>query len=283
VNIRVDGAPAGFMLAASAKAEIDQNWYRFNQTNARNFTWSGSDNYQMLESYAGNIRVRAFVFPLDLAAGQVSLDTTVQALNLYSSLFGPYEHDSLTIVEAAFADGMEYDGLYFLGQEYFNAYEGKPGSYLVSISAHETAHQWWYGMITNDQAYDPWLDEALSTYSEVLFYEHNYPDLVNWWWETRVDYFSPKGWVDSSIYDFRSFRPYVNAVYLRGASFLRELRGQLGDEAFLSFLKDYFTIVHERSAVDHFGLAAAEDFWAVLKETTSTDLTSLKSQYFAQP
>ena len=52
----------------------------------------------MFESYAGNVRVRAFVFVTDTTAGQAALDATVQALNLYSSLFGPYTHDSLTIV-----------------------------------------------------------------------------------------------------------------------------------------------------------------------------------------
>ncbi|HNU09547.1 MAG TPA: citrate/2-methylcitrate synthase, partial [Pyrinomonadaceae bacterium] len=32
---------------------------------------------------------------------------------------------------------------------------------------------------------DAWLDEALATYSEVIYYESIYPDLVSWWWGYR--------------------------------------------------------------------------------------------------
>jgi hypothetical protein len=283
VNIRIDGAPAEFMLAASARGIYDQGWYRFSQQDVRNFTWSGSNYYQMLEAYAGDIRVRAFVFPADIAGGQASLDATVQALELYAELYGPYTHDNLTIVESGFADGMEYDGLYYLGQEYFNTYKGSPDGYLTAISVHETAHDWWYGMVTNDQAYEPWLDESFSTYSELLYYEHYYPELVDWWWQTRVNSFEPQGWVNGSIYDHNSFRPYVNAVYLRGAQFLDEVRGLVGDETFAAFMREFFTQMHARSEADHLGLVTADDFWQVLGGMTDVDLSSVKAEYFLQP
>ena len=283
VDIRVDNAPADFVVAASAKSTNENGWYHFSQQNVRNFTWSGSNYYHMLESYAGDIRVRAFVFLSDLDAGHASLEATCQALDLYAPLFGPYIHDSLTIVEAGFADGMEYDGLYYLGQEYFNSYTGSPDSYLTAISAHETAHDWWYGMVANDQANDPWLDEAFCIYNELLFYEHYYPDLVDWWWTNRVNYFEPQGWVDSSIYEYSSFRIYVNAVYLRGALVFGEIRNQVGDEAFFAFMRSYFTQLHERADNDHLGLATAEDFWRVLGETSDVDLSAIRTTYFLQP
>jgi hypothetical protein len=44
--------------------------------------------------------------------------------------------------------------------------------------------------------------------------------------------------VDSTVYDYESFRPYVNAVYLRGAQFLQALRESLGDQAFLDLARD---------------------------------------------
>jgi hypothetical protein len=33
-------------------------------------------------------------------------------------------------------------------------------------AAHETAHQWFYSLVGNDQARDPWLDEGLATWAE---------------------------------------------------------------------------------------------------------------------
>ena len=40
--------------------------------------------------------------------------------------------------------------------------------YLI---AHETAHQWWYSVIGNDEINEPWLDEALTEYSTILYFE----------------------------------------------------------------------------------------------------------------
>jgi hypothetical protein len=36
-------------------------------------------------------------------------------------------------------------------------------------TAHELAHQWFYSLVGNNQARDPWLDEALATWGQVRF------------------------------------------------------------------------------------------------------------------
>jgi hypothetical protein len=275
VSLTLNGAPANLVVAASAANDAAQG-YHFVQTNARNFTLSASTNFIHLTAAAGNILVNAYVFSTDTTAGQASLEATVKALTLFSRLYGPYPRQTLTIVEADFPDGMEEDGLYFLGSEYFNTYTGTPASYLTAISAHETAHQWWWAQVANDQAREPWLDEALATYSERLFYENEYPDLVDWWWQTRVQAFDPQGWVNSTIYDFNSFRPYVNAVYLRGAEFLEALRLKIGDEAFFAFLRDYCSSIKN----EDLALTNSSQFWSILSQCTSADLSALKSDYF---
>jgi aminopeptidase N len=107
------------------------------------------------------------------------------------------------------------------------------------IAAHETAHQWWYALVGNDQALEPWLDESLATYSELLFYENTVPDSSDWWWQYRVNYFNPHGSVNQSTADFKEFRPYINAVYLRGAHFWGDVRRAMGDDNFFAFLRAY--------------------------------------------
>jgi aminopeptidase N len=37
--------------------------------------------------------------------------------------------------------------------------------------AHEVAHRWWYGLVGNHSVYEPWLDEALATYSALIALE----------------------------------------------------------------------------------------------------------------
>jgi hypothetical protein len=270
---RVD-AGGEMVIAASAPGAPTDHGYRYTLDNARSFAWSAGIEYQVYTQTVGSVTVLSYAFPFDAQAAQAALDDTARAMMLYSELFGEYPHATLSLVEADFLDGMEYDGLYFLSRGFYNLYDGTARGYLTLIAAHETAHQWWYGRVGNDQALEPWLDESLCTYSERLFYEHYYPDLMDWWWAFRVDYYQPVGQVNSPIYAYGGFTPYRNAVYLRGALFLEDLRQLLGDAAFFAFLKDYATLNAGR-------LATTEGFFALLKTHTSADLSALITEYFA--
>ena len=203
------------------------------------------------------------------------LDEVAKALTTFDSLYGPDPYPSLSIVESPFYDGMEYDGLFFLSRDFYIAENGTVLNNLVDIAVHETAHQWWFGSVGNDQAMEPWLDEALATYSERLFYEQNYPD-VNAWQAFRIDAYNPSGWVDTDIYHGVDFRTYANAVYLRGAQFMQALRGRVGDEAFFAFLKDYATQMAGKRAT-------SADFFRVLRQHTSVDISDLIAEFFQNP
>jgi len=272
------GGPA-LSIAASTQPQVDGDWFRYRFENARNFAWSVSNEYQVKTSLVGDTTVYSYAFPFHVDAGDAALEATAQALNLFNGLFGSYPHSSLTVVEADFLDGMEYDGLYFLSNGFYNLYNGSPAGYLTAIAAHETAHQWWYGLVGSDQAMQPWLDEALCTYSERIFYERVYPEALDWWWTYRVNYYQPKGWIDGSIYSYASvpdaYQAYRDAVYLNGAMFLEELRKLVGDEAFFAFLKDY--------AGQNAGkIASRSSFLSILKSHTPADLTPLLAKYFSE-
>jgi aminopeptidase N len=218
--------------------------------------------------------VTSYSFPVHASAGETVLKTTAEALALFSELFGAYPRTALSVVEADFLDGMEYDGLYFLSNGFYNLYQGTPGEYLVAIAAHETAHMWWYALVANDQALEPWLDEALCTYSELLFYERYYPEAIDWWWAYRVNYYEPRGWVDGSIYNPDGYRAYRDAVYLNGAVFLDTLRNKMGPDAFNNFLRTYATQFSYR-------IASSDDFFNLLGEYTLTDISDLSARFFS--
>ncbi len=273
IDIILVESPPNLIIAASALAEIDGNRYRYHLDAARNFTWSASTEYQVFSESVGSVTVLSYAFPEHVAAGKAALSATSQALTLYSQLFYPYPHASLSVVEADFFDGMEYDGLSFLGGEYYDGYTGGPQDYLTAIAVHEVSHQWWYGLVGNDQAIEPWLDEALATYSELLFYEHIHPELVDWWWDYRVNRFHPLGPVNSTIYDHAGFRSYVDAVYLRGALFLQETRNLIGDETFFEFVQQYA----ERNVNS---IVTGEDFFSELEYHSKADPSELIATYF---
>jgi hypothetical protein len=274
VDIHLLDPPPGLLIASSTLGERSGDRYHHRLVGARGFAWSASPGYVVLQTAAGSVAVTGYVFPEHKEAGEAAVGISASALALYAELFGPYPHASLAVVEADFPDGMEYDGLYFLGQAYFAAYDGDPKGYLTALAAHEIAHQWWYGVVGNDQAIEPWLDEALAAYSEALFYERFYPDLVDWWWTFRVTSFDPAGWVNSTIYDHPRFRPYVDAVYLRGALFMQDLREMIGEEAFSTFLQDYVARGAGRQVT-------AGDFFAVLAQHSPANTEELARIYFS--
>jgi hypothetical protein len=274
VEIVPVGSTTDVVIAAGgAIGSTDDEGIRYQLDAARSFAWSASHEVQVISKQAGPTTVMAYVFPEHQVAGEAALQAVARALSIYAERFAPYPYTALTMVESEFPDGREYDGLFFLGQEYFADYGGDAQGYLIPIAVHEAAHQWWYGLVGNDQATEPWLDEALATYSELLFYETVYPHLVDWWWEFRVKRFNPAGWVNSTIYDHGDFRSYVDAVYLRGALFLDELRRQMGDEAFFAFLRDY-------ARQGELNQMTAADFFNLLPAHTEANLKPLISEYF---
>ena len=261
-------------IAASSLPETEGDIYRYQHSPARNFAWTVSDQYQVLETQVDEFTVKSYSFPFHPSADEPALTETAKALTIFDDLFGPYPHQALSVVEADFLDGMEYDGLIFLSHAFYDYYTGDHLSNLTIIAAHEVAHQWWYGQVGNDQALEPWLDEALSTFSELYYYENAYPEDVGWWWENRILFHDPQGWVDSTIYESAGFYPYRDAVYLRGAMFLGELRDLMGQEAFLDFLHDYLKQYNHRQVT-------GDDFFDLLSAHTSADLSGLISSYFA--
>jgi aminopeptidase N len=82
--------------------------------------------------------------------------------------------------------------------------------------------------------------------------------------------------VDTSIYEGVSFRDYTNAVYLNGATFLEDLRVRIGDQAFYAFIKDYAAQMSHRRAT-------ADDFFTILRQHTTKDISDLIAAYFANP
>ena len=246
---------------------------RFTLQAGRTFALSMSDHFKVAQQTIGDVTVYSYYFGLYDAPGEAMLQTTVEAMQTYSERFGPYRHKTLSAVQGDFNDGMEFSGLYFISRDYFNLYDGTPRNYLVIIAAHETAHQWWFDAVANDQALEPWLDEALSTYSERIYYESVYPELVDWWWGFRYFEFQQAGYVDTTIYDGGGQRPYWDKVYLTGARFFEDLRERVGDEIFFAFLRDYYNQSVGRQVT-------GADFFRVFYANTAADITELMITYF---
>ena len=262
------------IAASGAEVESGKSGSRrFVLEAGRSFALSMSLYYKVASEQVGEVTVYSYYFAFFEVAGNALLQTTVEALQVFDEKFGPYRHKTLTAVQGDFNDGMEFSGFYFISRDILNLYRGDPKDYLVIIGAHETAHQWWFDSVGNNQATEPWLDEALATYSERIYYETVHPDLVKWWWDYRYFVFREPGFVDTPIYDGGGLRPYRDKVYFTGARFLEDLRTRVGEEIFFAFLKDYYTQFEGRRAT-------TADFFRVWRENSSADISDLMTKYF---
>jgi len=240
----------------------------------RTFTLSISDVYVIAEREVLGTKILSYTYPEEAFAGEAAADLAADAIQLFIDYYGPVMRDLVSIVEADFEHNMEFDGLIMINRGIFMFYNNTPETNLTIITPHEVSHQWFYSLVGNNQAMEPWLDESIATYSEALFYEHYHPDLLSWWWTNRVDGHSPAGFVDNTIYLEDGYTAYRNSVYLNGAHFMQDLRDTIGDEAFFEFIKTY-------ALENRYQIATSEDFFSILARFTDEDLTPVVDQYFA--
>lgn len=277
-RLQVNNAPANLTMAAPGKvALIEPNTWQIEFKAGRDLSLSFSTNYRLKTATVGNTTIDLYTFNSTYVGSEShALESAQQALELYNSLFGVYPDERLVIVEGDFPDGMELSGLVFVGSAWFTGWDGTLTQYLTYITVHEVAHQWWYRFIGSDGGQHPYLDEALCVLSELLYVEHYYPDAVSAWWNFRVNRFSTEDPVDVSVYEYTQWRPYINAVYLKGVKMLTDSRQTVGYDIFMQWLKDYATAYWGKNATP-------QDFWGILPIDAYNALIAIRQQYLRNP
>jgi hypothetical protein len=273
VTVELANSPENVMIAAPAPADVEGNRYHYALAGARTFSLAVLNAYSLQTQQFNGIQVSVYSKRATLREVESAMGTALASLQIFERVFGPYPFQSLAIVQIEMYDGMEYDGIFFLSEEVFGTFNWGPGNMLVHMVAHETSHNWWFSQVANDQAMEPWLDEALATYCELLFYEVAYPNYVDWWWVFRIEQYEPQGFVDVSIYTHTNYEAYRQAVYLQGVRFLHSLRERMGDEAFFAFLRMYLEQGRYR-------VMTGEDFFALLEDQFSVEVDDLLAEYF---
>ena len=170
----------------------------------------------------------------------------VDALKTFSDKFGEYPYESMSSVETQFLQGgMEYPGLAMISDAL------APDIYREAL-VHETAHQWWYAAVGNDEVRYPWLDEGLTEFSTSIFYRENPSYEVDY--EKRIAdalgayvlYFDAFKTASSDtsmtrkVCDYESPFEYTYMTYVKGELMFESLRSIIGDEKFFAGLRDYY-------------------------------------------
>ncbi len=137
--------------------------YTMSALNVRDFACVLYKNGQVLQEKVGKTEIFYYYYA-DKAPKQ-TLDAAKEAFSYYSEKFGEYPYATYTLAETGFCfGGQEYPCLTMLSDSLKT--EEKPRAI-----AHEVAHQWWGGVVGNNQVENAWQDEGLAEYSALCFFE----------------------------------------------------------------------------------------------------------------
>ncbi len=122
-------------------------------------------------------------------------------------------------------------------------------SVLEMTVAHEVAHQWWAIAVGSNSVREPFVDESLTNYSAVLYFEDRYGKeaagkMMNMHLKTPYSMARMLGFPDAPANlptsAYSSSVQYSAVVYGKGALYYDALRRAVGDEVFFSALREYY-------------------------------------------
>jgi hypothetical protein len=157
--------------------------HRYVEHDVHDFTWTTSPDYvehRQLFQHDGlpTVHMRLLMQPEHAGQEDRHFAATAAALRYYGEWYGPYPYDHVTVIDPAFqsgAGGMEYPTLFTAGTRWLAPRQSNDPE---AVTIHEAGHQFWYGMVGNNEVAHAWLDEGLNTFSEervtALAFQPNY-------------------------------------------------------------------------------------------------------------
>jgi hypothetical protein len=276
-------APADVVIAATGvqigeEQGADVLCQQYESGPTRDFMLMGSRAYQHLSAKADGTNVNSYYLPGHEEAAQKALDISVKSLEIYNEKFGAYPFVELDVMDAPMRNalGVEFPGIILVAS---SLYDEPAREDFDVATAHEVGHQWWYSVVGNDVFEEPWLDEALTTFTSTLYYEYGRSGSAAqglWdFWQERYDRLVQSGRDDPVAESLAYFeadpanRSYATVVYVKGGLFFNAMRQEIGDEAFFAALQQYYQahkygIARGQDLLDAFEAAAGhslDDFY----------------------
>ncbi len=244
VQVRLQTDRPVVVAATGSRLAGDDRDGTYAATDVRDFTLIIAEDYRIATVTVDGIEVRVMTRPGGLPAATL-LELVRRALPAMAARLGPYPYPSLTVAESAGGFGMESPALVWIPRT------GSRSS-LDYVVPHEIGHQWFYALVGNDQAREPFADEAV-----VDMLTRDVMDLRR---APRCRTAS----VDGSIYEYGR-TCYFETVYVRGGRMLDEIRRALGSDVFWAAMRGYIE-------AHRFGLGSTGELIDALDAVTPRDI-----------
>ncbi len=238
--------PSTYVVASSlspTKTEVmgSTTKYSYARENVRDIAFVLSKKFNVLTSEVKSTKIYYYYF--NDVEPQKSLDLIASSFRFFSDKFTKYPYSEYVVCEADFiCGGMEYPCLSLINGDL----AGEARDYVL---AHETAHQWWYGLVGVNECEEAFIDEGLTEISTALFMSEycgegveGYIDVARESYreirrQTVVYCEEKSAKMLRSLSSFCNNLEYVAIAYYRAEIMFYELYKLMGEKKFYSFLK----------------------------------------------
>lgn len=242
----------------------------FQASNIRDFVLFMSKDYKVISREVDGIKVNSYYILYESTAKRM-LDLACKSLKFFNDTYGMYPYPEYDVVESSLEGGaMEYPTVTQMGPYSSMNEEYKPDSLTFYDEAvvHETAHQWFYSTVGNNEFMDPVLDETFTSYATALFFENLYGEynplaVKGAFLRYPYSYTSP-------IYrptDQYTWNDFGVVVYKIGPVVLEDLRRKVGQDKFLEIFKTYYETYKFKNA-------SLEGFLKIVEEKAGGDVSN---------
>jgi hypothetical protein len=203
------------------------------------------------------VELKLFVGPAHDFHTERFFEAAKAAIRSYGMRLAPYPWPTMTMVDPPYgargSAGMEYPTFITLGTDnltrlpiFKNTGIREPGE---TVTVHEYGHNFFQGMLANNEFEESWLDEGFNSYLELITMEENYGETHRFFGTVQPRLEQERGSVvggefqDAMVtqsWDFYSRGSYANNSYPRTAVTLRHLERYLGEATFARALRAYF-------------------------------------------
>jgi hypothetical protein len=174
--------PKDYIVASTGnhiKEELKDNetkTIRIREENIHDFAWFAAKDFKVLEgevmlpNTGRKVVTKAYYFTEDSILWQNSIDYINDAITYYSKWYGDYPYNNASAVTMPFSrSGMEYPGITIVSRK-------QRLLELELVLVHELGHNWFYGILGNNERKAPWMDEGVNTFSEIRYMNEKYPE-----------------------------------------------------------------------------------------------------------
>lgn len=238
--------PQGYVVASSgnlteATATENHCTYHYQMPACRDFALVASPKFNKISQNVGDVVVNYYYFADENA--EQSLAIACDSFEFFNQNVGAYPYKTYSVVETDFCyGGMEYSGLSMV--------TSKSESYNEAI-VHETAHQWFYGVVGSNQIDNAWMDEGLVEFLTLLYLDHAevlplqksmlsniktytmYVDVLNNYYDDVDTSFRP-------LHQYPNDTQYVLMTYVKGSILFHTLYETMGQAKFWKALQHYY-------------------------------------------